>query len=253
MAFKEQLIRRRKQLGLSQERLGYRVGVTRQTVSKWELGETTPEMDKLIQLSRLFGCSIDELVENSPAEKSDGPESAGPRPWVGPWQYEYKSDCTLLGLPLVHIHVGHGLCEAKGIFAVGNVARGIFALGGLSAGVVALGGISFGLISLGGFALGLLFALGGLSIGTIAVGGFALGVLAFGGGAIGVYAVGGGALAGRVAAGGLACGPVAIGDQTRGIVCLSIKEATPEAVRQAILTQFPDTWPLLLALFSAVF
>ena len=62
MAFQEKLIRNRKRLGFSQEQLGHLVGVSRQTVSKWELGETTPEMEKLIQLSRLFNCSRDQLV-----------------------------------------------------------------------------------------------------------------------------------------------------------------------------------------------
>ena len=62
MTFQERLITLRKQQGLSQEQLGYELGVTRQTVSKWELGVTTPEMDKLIQLSDFFHITIDELV-----------------------------------------------------------------------------------------------------------------------------------------------------------------------------------------------
>ena len=45
----------RKSKGLSQEELAIRLNVVRQTVSKWELGETTPDMDKLIQLAELFG------------------------------------------------------------------------------------------------------------------------------------------------------------------------------------------------------
>lgn len=52
MTFQERLITFRKQQGLSQEQLGYELGVTRQTVSKWELGVTTPEMDKLIRLPK---------------------------------------------------------------------------------------------------------------------------------------------------------------------------------------------------------
>ena len=62
MTFQEQLITLRKQQGLSQEQLGAKLGVTRQTVSKWELGITTPEMDKLMLLADLFHISIDELV-----------------------------------------------------------------------------------------------------------------------------------------------------------------------------------------------
>ena len=64
MKFNEKLIELRKKQGLSQEELGYKLNVTRQTVSKWELGQTTPEMDKLVELSKLFNISIDELVDN---------------------------------------------------------------------------------------------------------------------------------------------------------------------------------------------
>jgi len=62
MKFNEKLIKLRKQNGLSQEELGYKLNVTRQTVSKWELGQTTPEMDNLVELSKLFNISVDELV-----------------------------------------------------------------------------------------------------------------------------------------------------------------------------------------------
>ena len=62
MSFKEQLIRLEKTEDYRQEQLGqYRV--SRQTVSKWELGDTTPELEKLIQISRFFDISIDTLVE----------------------------------------------------------------------------------------------------------------------------------------------------------------------------------------------
>lgn len=63
MNFNEKLIQLRKSSGLSQEELGNRLNVARQTVSKWELGSTTPEMEKLIELSNLFNVSIDELVK----------------------------------------------------------------------------------------------------------------------------------------------------------------------------------------------
>ena len=42
-----------------------KVRVARQTISKWELGETTPEMDKLIKLSNIFDISVDELIGNN--------------------------------------------------------------------------------------------------------------------------------------------------------------------------------------------
>lgn len=65
MKFNEKLIELRKKEGLSQEELGYKLNVTRQTVSKWELGQTTPEMDKLIEISKMFNISVDELINDS--------------------------------------------------------------------------------------------------------------------------------------------------------------------------------------------
>jgi len=65
MKFNEKLIELRKREGLSQEELGYKLNVTRQTVSKWELGQTTPEMDKLTEMSRIFNVSVDELIGGS--------------------------------------------------------------------------------------------------------------------------------------------------------------------------------------------
>ncbi len=54
----------RKKKGLSQEELGERIGVTRQTISNWELGETGPNPDQLKLLSKELSISIDELLEN---------------------------------------------------------------------------------------------------------------------------------------------------------------------------------------------
>lgn len=59
MKFSEKLIYLRKNKNLSQKDLGKVLGVARQTISKWELGETTPEMDKLIKMSELFDISLD--------------------------------------------------------------------------------------------------------------------------------------------------------------------------------------------------
>ena len=54
----------RKQKGLSQEKLAEKINVTRQTISNWELGETAPNPEQLILLSKQFDISIDELVGN---------------------------------------------------------------------------------------------------------------------------------------------------------------------------------------------
>lgn len=62
MEFNNKLYNLRKQKGLSQEELANRLNVSRQTVSKWEVGDSTPDMEKLVAISVLFEISLDELV-----------------------------------------------------------------------------------------------------------------------------------------------------------------------------------------------
>ena len=64
----------RKKNGLSQEALAEKLNVTRQTISKWELGESTPDLEKLIAIHDLFGISMDELILN---ETQENVESKG--------------------------------------------------------------------------------------------------------------------------------------------------------------------------------
>lgn len=64
MKLGEQLVVLRKENKLSQERLAEKVGVTRQTISNWELGETSPNPEQLKALSQIFQVSIDELLNN---------------------------------------------------------------------------------------------------------------------------------------------------------------------------------------------
>lgn len=64
MRFEEKLITLRKQKLLSQEQLAEKLDVTRQTVSKWELGQSRPDMDKLTNMSKLFNVSIDTLTND---------------------------------------------------------------------------------------------------------------------------------------------------------------------------------------------
>lgn len=64
MEFNNKLYNLRKQKGFSQEELANRLNVSRQTVSKWELGDSTPDMEKLIAISDLFEVSLDELVKD---------------------------------------------------------------------------------------------------------------------------------------------------------------------------------------------
>ena len=59
----------RKENHLSQEELADKLGMSRQAVSKWECGEASPDTDNLIELSKIYNISLDELVGNKPKEK----------------------------------------------------------------------------------------------------------------------------------------------------------------------------------------
>lgn len=65
MKFNEKLRTLRENKNLSQEMLAQELNVARQTVSKWELGETTPEMDKLVKMSEIFEISLDDLIKDN--------------------------------------------------------------------------------------------------------------------------------------------------------------------------------------------
>ena len=67
----EQILKYRKKEGLSQEELSNKVGVTRQTISKWELNETLPDLKQSIILSKLFNISIDEFINYERINKKD--------------------------------------------------------------------------------------------------------------------------------------------------------------------------------------
>ncbi|MBR2930573.1 MAG: helix-turn-helix transcriptional regulator [Clostridia bacterium] len=68
MKLSEKIYKERKALGLSQEELAERLSVSRQAISKWESGTSTPEADKLIALSECFGVSLDYLLKEEIAE-----------------------------------------------------------------------------------------------------------------------------------------------------------------------------------------
>lgn len=60
----ERLYGLRRKQGLSQEQLAEKIGVSRQTISKWEGNLSTPDLDKLIVLADCFGVSLDELARH---------------------------------------------------------------------------------------------------------------------------------------------------------------------------------------------
>lgn len=71
MNLSDNLKRIRKENNLSQEQLADKLGVSRQSVSKWESGQAYPEMDKVLQLCQLFNLNIDELLNQNVKEIND--------------------------------------------------------------------------------------------------------------------------------------------------------------------------------------
>lgn len=89
MKLSEQIYAFRRRAKLSQEELAEQVGVSRQAVSKWERGEATPDVEKLVALARVFQVTVDELLnapEQNAGELPDPPPDRGtpPAPGGGP-------------------------------------------------------------------------------------------------------------------------------------------------------------------------
>ena len=64
MSLGKNILELRKKNGFSQEKLGEKVNVTRQTISNWELEETAPNPEQLKLLSKALNVSVDELLDN---------------------------------------------------------------------------------------------------------------------------------------------------------------------------------------------
>ena len=67
----ENLRRIRKENNLSQEQLAEKLGVSRQAVSKWESGQSYPEMDKVLQICKTFNFNMDELMNENVKEVAE--------------------------------------------------------------------------------------------------------------------------------------------------------------------------------------
>ena len=148
MTLGEKIFRLRTEQGLSQETFGEKLGVSRQSVSKWETDQSVPELDKIVAISELFEVTTDYLLKETEEtygtakeepprteEYSQGAYYIGRRP-----HYEYKSKKMIGNLPLVHINLGLGIHRAKGVIAIGASAHGAqVAVGDAANGKIALG------------------------------------------------------------------------------------------------------------------
>lgn len=254
--FSEKLLELRRREGLSQEQLADRLGVTRQSVSKWEGGAAAPELGKLVALSELFSVSVDYLVKDYLEEPERPVPASAARleerveelsQYFRGWRYTWESKTRVFGLPLVSIRfhsAPHGMRArdtARGIIAIGNIAVGVVALGAASVGVLSIGALSAGA-----------FALGALAFGLISLGAAAFGLLAFGAVAIGLWYAGGvTALAKEIAVGVAAVGKTAVGYDAAGEHILFWGDGLTYAQAEAfLLEQHPDLWKPLLKLLA---
>lgn len=208
MTLGDKLTRLRKEQNYTQEQLAELLGVSRQSVSKWESDAAYPETEKLIRLSTLFDCSLDYLLRDAlrePAAQQKARQGVSLR-FPG---YERKSVRLVHGIPLYHVNIGPGRV-AHGIFAVGLVARGVVAVGLASLGVISIGLVSVGLLALGTLAFGIVAA-GSIAAGILAFGAISVGVFSCGAMAIGAFSVGAMARGTHAALGDYAQAPVALG------------------------------------------
>ena len=216
MTFGEKLSKLRKEHNFTQEQLADVLGVTRQSISKWESNLSYPETEKLIKMGKLFQCTMDYLLNDEVAEKQTVHEEK-----ENFWDKfklhvpERKSEKMVFGMPLYHIgRNAHGFfaigLKAHGVFSIGLLSRGFVSLGLLSLGVMSFGALTFGLLSAGLFSMGLLAA-GSVAMGLFAAGAISIGVIACGALSIGHFSIGALAIGKYVAVGDHAYGMIAIG------------------------------------------
>ena len=70
MRFCEKLAVKRKQNNLSQEQFADTLGVSRQAVSKWESGTSYPDMDKIIKMTKILNCTLEDLLDDGTIGKN---------------------------------------------------------------------------------------------------------------------------------------------------------------------------------------
>ncbi|HPY83532.1 MAG TPA: helix-turn-helix transcriptional regulator [Ruminococcus flavefaciens] len=78
MILADKIIDLRKKAGLSQEELAEKLGVSRQSVSKWEGAQSTPDLNRILQLSQIFGVSTDYLLKEEIETAAEAPTEAAP-------------------------------------------------------------------------------------------------------------------------------------------------------------------------------
>ena len=76
MTLAEKILSLRTERGMSQDDLAEKLEISRQSVSKWETAQSTPDLDKIIKLAGLFGMTVDELVRDEECPQPPEPPEA---------------------------------------------------------------------------------------------------------------------------------------------------------------------------------
>ncbi len=271
MTLGEKIYSLRVKNGLSQEAFGEKLGVSRQSVSKWETDQSVPELDKIVMISELFTVTTDYLLKESAAEPASGQwkgttAAGGPGQWngastaaggSGQWTkasgaeqaadvwgessdteqdaYECRGRAVVkrgFSYEYKSKRSWRGMPLVHVNIGFGRSAKGVIAIGLAAKGIVAIGLAGLGVITLAPVGIGLLLSAGVVAIGGIALGDFAIGVVAIGAFCVGLFSMG--ALAvGQFSFGAIAIGQqVAVGDVARGDIALGFSEATGTVFQQ---------------------
>lgn len=141
------LLQYRKRMGLSQEELAEKIGVSRQAVSKWERAEASPDTDNLIELSKVYGVTLDEMLRGGAEEAQTAEESAADKmentassdnntevetetdSYDGGFNINDNGDRVHIGFDGIHVHDKHGKkvdVSRSGIFVEENGEQKVY-------------------------------------------------------------------------------------------------------------------------------
>ncbi len=132
MSFRDNLQHLRATRNMTQEQLAMLLGVSRQSVTKWEAEKSYPEMDKLLKICQVFECSLDDLVQGDLTGREAGPAAsvpAGPPTDVCGFDEHQRRLARQVPAGVAAILVGCGL---------GFLAEGRFTLFGADADILVI-------------------------------------------------------------------------------------------------------------------
>lgn len=115
----EKIYQLRKAKNWSQEDLAAKMGVSRQSVSKWERGEALPDLERMISLSDVFGVSIDDLIRSNKITE-DNQEEVQSQPKTTPPQADQES--PLAALNEIDLASAHAYLQVKQVTSQSNAA-----------------------------------------------------------------------------------------------------------------------------------